>query len=128
VALGSVGEIHIRGLAELQRDLQKVNRGAAKAVRDELKQVAEPVAWKAESLALSEISHIGPAWSRMRVGIRRASVYVAPRSRRHGGSPRPNLGILLMTESLIPAVEQSEHQILRGVERALDHLLESVDL
>jgi hypothetical protein len=119
----SASSTHLKGWSELRRSLRKVSREAAKEVDDELKHVAEPVRDDAERLARDEITNIGEKWSAMRIGARARGVYVAPQSRRRGGSPRPNLGILLMKDALIPAVEQNERRIERGVEQALDRLL-----
>lgn len=119
---GVTGQVRIKGLRELNRALNKVNKGAAKAVRDELKEAAEPVRQTAERLAGVEIRNIGPTWSAMRIGSRSATVYVAPRARNQGGSPRPNLGILLLERAMFPAVAAHEDEIVDRVEDALDRL------
>lgn len=125
MAYGTSSEVRVKGLRELQRALNRVNKAAAKTVRDELKQVAEPVKQSAERLAGERITNIGPVWGRMRIGARSSSVYIAPRQRNRGGSPRPNLGVLLLERSMFPALDENEHEIVRGVERALDHLLDA---
>ena len=61
----------------------------------------------------------------MRVGITGTSlVYLAPASRRKGGSPRPNLGRLLLGKAMEPAVEQREPLIVASVEQSIDRALE----
>lgn len=112
----------IRGLAELQRDLTKYAKDLKKELRTELALVAEPVRATAAGLASSRISHIGSTWPQMRVGVTSKSVYVAPKAHNRGGSPRPNLGAMLMGEALEPALEQHTEDITRGVESLLDHL------
>lgn len=128
MAYGASGGLRVKGLAELQRALKKADKGTAKAVRKSLEEAGEKVKDTAEQLASTQITNIGEKWSGMRVGVRTREVYVAPRARRSGGSPRPNLGRLLMKEALLPAVDQNERAIERGVERALDHLLDSEGL
>lgn len=100
----------------------KVNREAASEVRKALKEAAEPVRMAAEQLAVSSIRNVGPTWSRVRVGTRTGSVYIAPQARRRRGSPRPNLGKLLLEEALWPAAKAGEADMVRQVERALDQL------
>lgn len=112
----------IEGLREVNRALSKVNRQVAKEVRDELKRAAGPVSEEAEALASGRIRNLGPAWGRMKVGSRSDSVFIAPRSRRRGGSPRPNLGGLLMRRAMIPAARSKRGEVERAVEEALDRL------
>ena len=118
----AAGEIRIRGLRELNRALNKVNKEAAKTVRDELKKAAEPVRATAERFAGAKISNIGPRWGQMRLGTRGGAVYVAPSSRNQGGSPRPNLGRLLCEEAMEPALEEHEDELAKRVEDALERL------
>lgn len=123
--IGAAGEVRIRGLRELQSSLKKVNKEVAKTVRDELKEAAEPVRQTAERFAGAEISHIGPSWGQMRLGVTSSTVYIAPKSRRRGGSPRKNLAILLLEKAMFPALEEHQGYIIKRVERALDRLGES---
>lgn len=119
---GVAGEVRIKGLRELQRALNKINRNAAKTVRDELKDAGEPVRQTAQELAFGKIRNIGPVWGQMRLGTRPGTVYVAPKLRRSGGSPRPNFGILLLEKAMFPALKQHENEIVKRVEGALDRL------
>lgn len=116
------GEVRIRGLAELQRDLKRISKDLGKELKDELRVVAEPVRMGAERLAVQNISHIGSAWSGMRIGMTARTVYVAPKRRRRGGSPRPNLGGLLMDRAMQPALDENEDKIVARVEFMLDRL------
>lgn len=126
---GPSATLQLRGMRELLRDLQRANNDMAKTVRSELKEAAEPVRVTAEGFAGAEIANIGPRWGQMRIGTRIGSVYVAPRSRRRpGGSPRPNLGRLLMVRALLPAIDKEQRSVERGVERALDRMLRSHNL
>lgn len=109
----ALGEKHVRGLADCNRALRKVDRDVRLGFRKELRGVAEPVRADAESLAASEIRNIGPDWSRMRVGQTTDVVYVAPRKRgiKRGAKKRPNLAPLLMDKAMQPALEHNAHLI-----------------
>lgn len=114
----STSTVRIHGLREAQRALQKVNREAAKRVRDTLKQVAEPVAEDARTKLArypgASVGTIGP-----RATMR--GVFVTQRARKVTGS-RPDFGALQMTRVLIPALEENEDMVLDEVEQALDKL------
>lgn len=111
--------ILVQGLAELQRDLRAVARQAAKEVTDDLRDAAEPARAGSESEAVAEIRNIGGRWSRMRLGVTTRAVYVAPTTRRSGGSPRANLGSLLL-QAMTVAVERELPAIEQRLEGALD--------
>lgn len=113
--------VQIRGLRELNHALQAYNKDLQRELRDELRDAAEPVRGRAESLASSSISNIG-FWSQMRTGVTSRVVYVAPRRRRRGGSPRPNLAGLLMGQAMEPALDAEQGQVVRSVESMLDRL------
>jgi hypothetical protein len=114
--------VRVKGLHELQRDFRKLSRDLSKEVRDELKQAAEPVADRAQDLALSEISHMTGRWSEMKVGATQKSVYVRPRARRRGGRPRPNFAPLMLERAMDPALEQRSADVVRALEGTLDRL------
>ena len=114
--------VRVQGLKELQRDLKKMRSDLGKELKAELRSVAEPVRQTAEQLAVANLPNIGPAWSRMRIGITTSVVYVAPRTRRKLGSPRPNLAQLLMDRSMQPALDQHEQGIESALEVMLDRL------
>jgi hypothetical protein len=119
---GATRSIKVHGLRELQRDLKKYQSDLAKELRGELKDAAEPVRVEAERLALQDIRNIGPTWSGMRVGVTGRMVYVAPKRRRKGGSPRPNLAGLLMEKAMQPALDKHEGDVVNKVEDLIDHL------
>jgi hypothetical protein len=117
------GEIVVRGLPELGAAFARMDAGTKKAVRAEIKSAAQPVATKAEGLAVAEISNIGDRWSRMRVGSKGGMLaYVAPKARRRGGSPRPNLAPLLK-RSMDEALDNSRGEVEQRIETAVDAVL-----
>jgi hypothetical protein len=115
--------IVIRGLHELQASLAHADRSVRLGVRKGLRQAAEPVQRGAEELAQTNIRNIGPKWSRMRVGVTRNLVYVAPRqkgTRGRGPRRRPNLADLLMDRAMQPALDQHEAEVEARLEELLD--------
>lgn len=121
------GYIRVEGLRELNIALRKADRQTRLGIRGGLRQVAEPVQRGAEDLAMSEIPGMArsPRWSRMRIGITRDLVYVAPRERgTRGKGPRhrPNLAPLLMDRAMQPALDQHIGEIEHRFENLLDHV------
>lgn len=117
----------VHGLADLQRALAKAEREVRLGVRKELRQVAEPVRAEAQQLAAGTIRNIGPAWPRMRVGVTRNLVYVAPRqrsrtSRTNPRVRRPNLAGLLMDQAMQPALDRNQTRVERELEQMLDQV------
>src|SRR4029077_1418950 len=122
----------VRGLANINAGFKNTHRDIRAGWRLEQRHIAEPVASDTERLALLSIRHMpaSPQWSRMRIGITRSMVYVAPRQRgvrwnsRSPGSRfqarRPNLGDLLMDRAMQPALERHETQIVQEVRQLLD--------
>lgn len=88
-----------------------------------LKSAGEPVRQDAEALAVSRISNIGIPWSRMRLGIKRDSVYVAPVERgdksRRGSRRRPNLKTKLLDEAMAPALTQNSDKVAQEFNEAV---------
>ena len=122
--MAAEGAIRVTGLAQLQRVFAVMGKDAERGLRKDLRKIAEPVRVKAAGLSRSEVSHIGDRWARARLGVSgRAVVYVVPTSRRRGGSPRPNLGALLQERAYQPALEQSQGEVVRGVEAFLDDFI-----
>lgn len=116
--------VEIEGLREFQRNLAKINRGAAGAVRKGLRRAASPVAKHVQTVAVRDIRNVGPAWSRMRIGAPAGQVYIAPRARNRGGSPRPNMAGLL-GHSMRSGVRDKRSEFIRDVEREFDDLARS---
>lgn len=114
--------IRITGLRELSRAFAVADKTLAKELRDKLREAAEPVRTDAEALASVGIPRIGMPWSRMRVGVTRSSVYVAPRQRGARGRPstkRPNLAPLLLDRAMTPALEANRPHVEREVDDVL---------
>lgn len=114
--------LRIEGLTELRRSLAKMSRELNQELGDALKKAVEPVRAEAEHKAFATIRNIGSIWGRMRTGSTQSTVYVAPATRRRGGSPRPNLGTLLMDQAMWPALEEKQDSIEQDVANAFDRL------
>jgi hypothetical protein len=117
----------VSGLNDLQAAFKDADRQLRLGIRSELRHIAEPVARGAEQLALTSIRDMprSPQWSKMRVGVTRNLVYVAPRqkgTRGRGSRRRPNLADLLMGRAMEPALERNTP----GIERHFDELLDQV--
>jgi hypothetical protein len=115
--------VKVKGLKELQRDFRRISKKVDKGLSAELKQAAEPVKTEAQQLALGRIRGMPrtPRWAGMRIGVATGRVYVVPSARRRGGSPRPNLGGLLL-EQMDAAVEAKQAEVLERMEDWLDHI------
>lgn len=119
--------LRVEGLRELQRAFAVADKTLSRDLRSRLRDVAEPVRSQAESLAVSRIRNVGIPWSRMRVGVTRASVYVAPRergvaSRANVRRRRPNLATLLMDRAMDPALDANQERIASGMGQLLDEV------
>ncbi len=110
------GTVRVKGLRELDRALNAYNKDVKKDMRKELRVVAEPVRALAEQMAVGNIGNIGSVWSRMKLGVTSRVVYVAPRARNKGGSPRSNLGALLMEQAMQPALDSRTDEVINGLE------------
>lgn len=113
--------VEVRGLNELNRTFRQLPADLRREARKDLRSVGEPVKQRAEELAISEISHIGPKWSRMRLAYsaREAALYMAPRQRGGRGRSRPNLAGLLMDKAMEPALEQNTERVMVLMEAML---------
>lgn len=119
--------VTVEGLTELERLFKLAGPVANRALRAELRDVAEPVRADAQSLAESQITRIGPKWGRMRVGVTQKLVYVAPRERGvkvRGPDPRrrPKFATLMEARAMAPALQRNEAKIERRVADLFDHL------
>lgn len=115
----------VRGLRELQVLFAAAGKEAQGDMRRALSEVAEPIRADAESLAVSSIPRIGVPWSRMRTGVTRKAVYVAPRQRgARGANPRrrPRFADLLDARAMTPALERNKANIEGRVEDAFSAL------
>lgn len=113
--------LRVEGLAELQRAFKAADRSLSRELRGALRDVAEPVRADAEGLAVSGIPTVGLPWSRMRVGVTRHSVYVAPRQRgsRDPRRRRPRFAGLLLNRAMLPALQRNERRVEAAVEQML---------
>jgi len=98
--------VQVDGYRELIRDFAKTSAEMQVAVKTGLREAADPMRQNAEQLAQEGIRNIGGVWSQMRVGVTQRMVYMQPATRNSGGSPRPNLGGLLMRDAMLPAQAQ----------------------
>jgi hypothetical protein len=118
------GVVHVVGLADLRRACVVAGRQMSRDMNDALKSAGEPVRSDAQSLALANIPKIGLPWSRMRLGIQRHSVYVAPvergvKSRTRPGKRRPNLKTKLLDEAMAPALVRNSDRVAQEFEDAV---------
>lgn len=120
----ATGAVRVSGLRELQTAFRKIGGSVNKELRDELKDAADPVKVRAQSLALTQISNMprSPRWADMRIGVSARGVYMVPRARRRGGSGRPNLKGLLLDQSMDPALMEKQDEIVQSVEKMFDNL------
>ena len=105
--------IKVKGLANLNRALQVADKDVRLGIRAEYRTVAEPVKADAELLARANISHLGAAWSQMRIGITQRAVYVVPKQRGARGRSRrrrPNLAGLMYPQ-MQQALDQNQEEI-----------------
>jgi hypothetical protein len=116
------GAVEIRGLRELDRAFTQISRDVKRGIRKELRDAGAPVRSRAEQLAVAEIRNIGGRWSGMRIGVTSRTVYVAPRPRRSGGSPRPNLAGLLLNRAMQPALDEQRDEVIRRLESWIDRV------
>lgn len=92
--------IHVEGLRDLQRAFAVADKAVSRELKVALRRAAEPVRADAERLAAGEIRRSRVDWSRMRTGVTRTLVYVAPKergrsSRAFPARRRPNMRELL---------------------------------
>lgn len=113
--------VRVEGLRELSRAFARLSDDLKMELRSGLREAAEPVREEAEHEAVRRIRKIGSVWSRMRLGVTMAYVYVAPATRRRRGTPRPMFGTLLF-KAMLAAAEQKENELVRRLERLLDRL------
>lgn len=114
----AAGSVKVKGLKELQRDFRRIDKDAAKAVRQGLKEAAEPVRQEAARLFSGVDAHSAAGY---KVRIRQRGVAVEQTRRRTTGL-HPEFGKLQMRRALLPALASREDQVVDGLERVLDGL------
>lgn len=122
----------VKGMRELTRTFNHAPADVKKAYRAELRGIGEPVRVAAEQLAVSRIRRMfdSPQWARMRTGVTTRVVYVAPKQKGARGNSnrrRPNLGTLLATRALEPALEQNRARVEADFQHMLDRLVTKWD-
>lgn len=119
--------IEVQGYREVMRSFALISDKLRAGLRGEMAEAVQPAKTRAEKLAGSRIHNmLSPTalvdWWKMRIGITTAAVYLAPGQRRNGGSPRPNLGPLLMNDAMLPAVEETLPEVRMKLDGWLDRL------
>ena len=119
----------VKGLRDVNAAFAHTDREIRLGWRAGMRSVAEPVRRDAEQLAQTGIRNMpaSPRWARMRTGVTRQMVYVAPRQRgiKSTGDrrlARPNLADLLMNRALQPALDRHEQDVTASFERLLDRV------
>lgn len=109
--------VRVHGLREVQRALAKMNREAAKTLRDSLKEAAEPVA----ETARSRIGRYrGARTTTIRPRATMSSVFVTQGAKKVTGR-RGDFGSLQMRH-LVGAMSEHEDDVFEGVEDAFHKL------
>jgi hypothetical protein len=113
--------IQVEGLAGLQRAFGVFDKTLSRDLRGSLQKAAEPVA--AESELLATMQRVGLTWSKMRVGVTRHTVYVAPkaRGRKRKATERQFAGLhrQLMPEAMELALERNISEVEDNVDDVL---------
>lgn len=112
--------VYVEGGDALARTFKAMGPEVRRDFAKEIRRVAEPVRGTAERHA-QDIKNIGSTWGRIKAGASGATAYVAPASRRRGGSPRGNLGILLF-KAMSGALDDERPKVIEGLEDMLDRL------
>jgi hypothetical protein len=122
----------VEGYTEVMRAFARAERDTRLGVRRTFREAAEPVKKSAEELALSEVHRMpySPKWAKMRIGVTRREVYVAPRQRGikgRGDDPRrrPNLAVIMGPRVFQAALDRHRAQIVHMVEHTLDVICEN---
>jgi hypothetical protein len=136
---GAVHEkaIHVEGLRELQRAFSLASREMSRDLRQALEAAGTPISFAASQLALAQISGLKRSvlpWNRMRVGVSRGTVWVAPEQRgvkknarakyRRGwdipaGRPLDSFPGQLLYKAMIPALEANVGRVVNDIEEAI---------
>jgi hypothetical protein len=123
--MAQVVKYRVTGLRELLRVTDQLPRDVKKGVRDELRNVAEPVRADAQELFLARISN-STKKSRYGISVRKAGTITVEQrvksklSRSNRKLKRPRFADLQMQEALEPALFKNEDQIVDRFEHAID--------
>jgi hypothetical protein len=131
------GTLQVEGLAQLQRDLNRVNKTAKGEVRDGLKGVGKIVSDQAQLIAAAKgLNKTGQLIRRIVPTVRQQGVFVEAKAKRKSpkypsGYPYPAVyeyGIRRGRPFLEPALNKSQNEVERAMERWLDTFLSKNDL
>jgi hypothetical protein len=111
----AASRIEIKGQKELEMAFLELRKEVFLELKAELLHAGEQVRTEAQARAGFEITNIGPRWQQMRIGATVKGVYVAPKTRPHGGSKRPNLAGELM-ESMEGALDAKRDAVYAEVD------------
>jgi hypothetical protein len=112
----------VLGYRAVIADLKHAEKAIRLGVRKEIRQAAEPVRATAQELAIARVRNMTVGWSRMRVGVTQAGVYVVPRKRgtRTPKHKRPEFSDLMMARVMEPALYYHQAGAVRDIERIVD--------
>ncbi len=135
MAYGTRDAIRVEGLDELVKKFTYADKGLGREIRGAIRDAGEIVRVDAQERAVEtirNINYVGPNgqdWSRMRLGITgSAVVYIVPKSRRRGGSPRRRLGGLLVHRAMEPAAVANRSRVVKEIEDAIENLHQNAHL
>src|SRR4029077_9838771 len=131
------GPVRVENLHDLQAGFAKLERDTRLGFRHGLRDVVEPVRAGAEQLAMQNIRRMphSPQWSKMRIGVNRNLVYVAPRQRglkskgaraartQKAQNAATKFAGFLMDRAMEPALEQHAAQVEARLGVLLDRTL-----
>lgn len=125
--LGAVAHSTVKGAAELERALLQLRRDTFIGLRPALRKLAKKVQQDAHESIDEGLSNIGGGeypWDLFRIGstskLGAEMVYVAPKQRNRGGSPRSELSFPLAI-SMQDALDGNTEEI----QEALSHLIDA---
>lgn len=111
-------KLRVKGYRELLRATSRASREVKREVRGALRAVGEVVRVEAAGRFSSVSPHSAAGY---RVRVRQRGVAVEQSLRRTTGT-RPDFGALQMREALLPAVEDTEHEVEHELDKALDRM------
>lgn len=132
MAVSNGNTVAVQGLAQLQRDLYKVNTDARREVREGLREVGQIVADQAKVLASSRMhTRTGDLVRKIVPTVRAQGVYVQAKAT-HRGFAYPGKfefgGSNTRRAFLLPALEQKRPEVDRKMEEWLDSFLSKNNL
>jgi len=122
--------IRVENYKEVIRAFGKASATLERGFKGSLREAAEPIADTAERLAGSGvIDNLGgdDPWTKMRIGVTRSSVYVAPvergrRTRSNSAIGRPNLKPLMLDRAMEPALDAHRDEVIGNIEDLLGYV------